>query len=228
MTSRIKSSVDCFVASSFSVIRITRQSFAQGLFAPILELGPQQYSMMTLLCLVRSSPPCFRTAQGASRPPAEAAPSPSSSGVKCAMSFRACIHLSLSMKCFEKISADICRVGQYSKVKSLRSKCSHHHDKQMPCVRCTCLIVGFLPASSTRIAAALSSLNTAESFLTPPPSILSHNDKDGMPIDLMAMSAATISASGVEWDTLVCFMLIAARGKNVSLRVRHRNAPDVE
>jgi len=45
---------------------------------------------------------------------------------------------------------------------------------------------------------------------------------------LIAISAATISASGVECETLVCFLLIAAKGKNVLGPDKHKNAPDVE
>ena len=78
------------------------------------------------------------------------------------------------------------------------------------------------------MAAALSSLKIASSFLLPLPSILSHRANEGIPIDRTAMSAATISASGVEWDTLVCFLLIAARGKKVFFAVKQKKAPDVE
>ena len=78
------------------------------------------------------------------------------------MGLLACTHLFVSVKCLVNMSADICRVRQYSNVKSLRSKRSHNHAKQMPCVRCMCLMVGFRPVSSTRMAAALSSLNTAD------------------------------------------------------------------
>ena len=65
------------------------------------------------------------------------------------------------------------------------------------------------------MAAALSSLNIAPSFRFPPPNIWSHKVRDGIPIVLIAISAATISASGVECETLVCSLLIAAKGKNV-------------
>ena len=67
------------VASVCSVTRITRQSLDHKCCWPILELGPQQYSMMILLCLPVAVPPCLNTA-GEIVPLAFATPIPSSVG----------------------------------------------------------------------------------------------------------------------------------------------------
>ena len=144
------------------------------------------------------------------------------------MSLRACIHLSLSRIAFVNISALIWRVGHLSRMNSPRENCSCNHAKHRPCVRCICLIVGFLPVPITLIAVSLSSLNIAESFLFPSPKTRSHNCNAGSPIVLTATSAETISASGVECDLAVCFLLSAAKGKKVFLPLKQRKQPEVD
>ena len=53
----------------------------------------------------------------------------------------------------------------------------------------------------------------------------SHRFKAGVPTVLTAQSAATNSASGVEWDTAVCFFERACIGKHVSDPDMTKNAP---
>ena len=57
---------------------------------------------------------------------------------------------------------------------------------------------------------------------------MSHNCRAGRPFVLIARSAATISASGVECDTHDCLLLIAFNGENKFGPVRAINTPDVD
>ena len=75
------------------------------------------------------------------------------------------------------------------------------------------------------VAAELSSLKFKVSFLF---RIVSHSVNAGRPSPRTAWSAATISASGVECDTAVCFLDCAAKGAEVLGPAIFRNVPDVE
>ena len=65
-------------------------------------------------------------------------------------------------------------------------------------------------------------------MLTVLPRMVSHRSKAGRPSVLTATSAATISASGVLWDTHDCFLLTPFSGKKVFGPVIAMNTPVVD
>ena len=73
--------------------------------------------------------------------------------------------------------------------------------------------MGFFPDLQTWIIVSLSSLNSTVASL---PRILSHRIRAGSPTVRNAKSAATISASGVEWLTHACFFEMAVNMNLVS------------
>ena len=99
------------------------------------------------------------------------------------------------------------------------------HCRLTPCVRETCRRFGVLPDIMICIVAVLSSISVRFTDL---PRIACHNIRAGNPTTRNARSAATISASGVECDTQVCFLEIAESGKNEFGPTRARYTPDVD
>jgi hypothetical protein len=124
---------------------------------------------------------------------------------------------------FVKMSAHIQSVRQCSTVMCLFSTTSCRKARLTRWVLPKCLIVVF-PVFIVVMAVVLSSMKRAWSFL---PNNASHKVSPGMAETRMAWSAATSSASGVEWDTHDCRFETAARGKKVFLARMHVKAPVV-
>ena len=82
-----------------------------------------------------------------------------------------------------------------------------------PCVRFRCRIVGFRPVCMMRIMVSLSSWKYNVGVGSPVRT--DQRSRDGMPSLNMAVSAATISASGVEWLTALCLLDWPLIGKHV-------------
>jgi hypothetical protein len=85
-------------------------------------------------------------------------------------------------------------------------------------------MVGFLPVVNTEMAVMLSSIMTGVISL---PANFSHSWSAGSASCRMAKSAATISASGVEWLTQVCLFEIPCRVTKVWAALTQRKTPDV-
>eukprot|EP00971_Amphidinium_carterae_P183476 3641715-Amphidinium_carterae.1 len=75
---------------------------------------------------------------------------------------------------------------------------------------------------------SLSGCLTASPGLTADPCANSSNGIAGSPTNLSAVSAATISASGVEWLTHVCRLETAAIGTCVYFPIIAKYTPDVD
>jgi hypothetical protein len=86
-------------------------------------------------------------------------------------------------------------------------------------------MVGFFPDTIILIAASLSSRKRTVSFL---PRSFSQRVMAGKASTLTPWSAATISASGVLWETQLWRLLTADSGTNVAGPLRHKNTPVVE
>jgi hypothetical protein len=88
-----------------------------------------------------------------------------------------------------------------------------------------CLSAGFLPVLMMRIVASLSSMTPRPTFLS---RISSQTLRAGIPRVRIAMLMDTISASGVECDTQLCFFVLAASGMKECGPTIAKKAPEVD
>ena len=114
----------------------------------------------------------------------------------------ACTHLSLQSNALVCTSAHCRSVCVYWMMMLSLSNCSFIAEMSTPCVRLRCLIVGFLPVCMILIMVWLSSWKY--SMGSGLPISTAHRSRVGKPSLKIAASAATISASGVEWLTAPC------------------------
>ena len=129
-------------------------------------------------------------------------------------------HLSGFVKPLVKMSPACLSVFSYSKVIWSEANCSWSQSTETRWVRPRWRIVGFRPVSHTLIIAWLSSWTNRVTGLA---ARVSHRSMLGRRIVRRAVSAATISASGVECETHPCRLLRHVLGPR-----KHRYAPEVD
>ena len=144
---------------------------------------------------------------------------------KTLINIHARFHAMGSRKALVWISAAILDVISYIRMMYDNRNVSCIQTMLIPCDRSMCLMVGFFPLRMTAIIAWLSSWKTIWGSF---PATIRHKSTTGTPIVRSAKSAATISASGVEWLTHPCRLLAPATGNRVCLPWITMWAPEVE
>ena len=137
---------------------------------------------------------------------------PRSSGSKRLINIQAFFQARGFVKPFVWMSAAIFAVISYMRTKWSLLKCSCNDVIEIPWVLSKCRIVGFLPERTTPITPWLSSWNNN---LGDESVSVSQILSAGRPIVRRVTSAATISASGVEWLTHPWRLLPPANGNRV-------------
>ena len=129
-----------------------------------------------------------------------------------------------SVKCLVMRSPAWYSVGHSTNMKHFSTNLSFNQATSILCVLDMCLMLGFLPVITIRHAAELSSISLIVICF---PSTFSHKLRAGIACFASPWSIATISASGVDLDTDVCFLLTAASGTNDVGPTMHMKIPDV-